>query len=672
MSPRLPTAREADTLARMTPRINISPPSLLGLGLLLAACGDAGNATSTDASSTGTTDTSATEVDPTPASSPTTEPPTTSEPPTTTDGTGTGTDSTTTLTSSGPTTDDPSSGSTMGVVTDSSTGSTGSTTGSTTGGPCEAGTIVCEGDTAKTCDGMGGFTDETPCDMACVDGQGCLVCVPNAKSCDGEVSKICNETGTEEQEIFCDGVQGVTCDQNSGECIGACSPKALGTSYIGCDYYPTVTANIVGENFSFAVAIANTTDLAADIEIDKGGMLVLNDQVGPQSVKVIKLPWDFNLKADQDPQASIKVDGGAYRLRSDQPVTVYQYNPIEYEIGQFDNSFTNDASLLLPVNVWSGDYVVAARNTWDAVDFGIIVPGFYAVTASEDGTTVDLQPSETGKLVKAGGGVQADGTGQIMLDRGDVLEVFSATIGGNPSAADVTGTRVKADKPIQVIGGHICTFVPFDTGYCDHLEESIFPYETLAKQYIVTPPLIPTGGNVPKAQMVRIVATEDDTNLTYDPPQPAPANIAKAGAYIELDQTTADFQVSSDKKIIIAQTMLGQDAGGDSGDPAMALTVATEQFRKTYLFHAPINYETNYLNVVAPMDAKVTLDGAPIAGFKAIGATKFGVARIKLANNVDGNHDVKSDKPVGISVYGYGQYTSYWYPGGLDLEPLPQ
>ena len=662
-------------IVRLTP---YSPAhSLLCLGLLVTACGDSGTVTTSGASSTGSaTEASATEVDPTPASSPTTEPPTTTESPTSTEGTGSATDGTTGTTTAGPTTDDPSTGTTMGVVTLTTGETTDSSTTqvdtSTTDEPCEPGTIVCDGDTAKTCNGMGGF-DETACDMGCVDGEGCIICVPNAASCEGEVSKICNKTGTKEDEVFCDGVQGVSCDKDSGQCIGACSPKALGTSYIGCDYYPTVTANIVEDYFNFAVAVANTTDNAAAITIDKNGMLVLNDMVGPQSVKVIKLPWDDTLKGGEEPNGSLKVDGGAYRLRSNQPVTVYQYSPIEYYSQDFDdNSFTNDASLLLPVNVWTGDYFVVARNTWDAsLDFGIIVPGFYAVTASEDNTTVTLLPSETGKQVLAGGGVNADGTGQVKLDRGDVLEVFSATINGNPSAADVTGTRVTADKRIQVIGGHPCTFVPWDIGYCDHLEESMFPYETLAKKYIVTPPLIPTGGNIPKAQMVRIVATEDDTNLTYDPPQPAPANIAKAGGYVEIEQTLADFEVSSDKKIIIAQTMLGQDAGGDSGDPAMALTVATEQFRKTYLFHAPINYETNYLNIVAPTDAKVTLDGAPVAGFKAIGATKFGVARLKLANNVDGNHDVKSDKPVGISVYGYGQYTSYWYPGGLDLTDIP-
>jgi hypothetical protein len=23
-----------------------------------------------------------------------------------------------------------------------------------------------------------------------------------------------------------------------------------------------------------------------------------------------------------------------------------------------------------------------------------------------------------------------------------------------------------------------------------------------------------------------------------------------------------------------------------------------------------------------------------------------------------------------VSVYGYGQYTSFWYPGGLDLDTI--
>ena len=61
-----------------------------------------------------------------------------------------------------------------------------------------------------------------------------------------------------------------------------------------------------------------------------------------------------------------------------------------------------------------------------------------------------------------------------------------------------------------------------------------------------------------------------------------------------------------------------------------------------------------------------------VGGFQAIGNTGYSVARVTLSNAGDGNHTVTGDQAFGISVYGYGQYTSYWYPGGLNLEIIPQ
>jgi len=50
----------------------------------------------------------------------------------------------------------------------------------------------------------------------------------------------------------------------------------------------------------------------------------------------------------------------------------------------------------------------------------------------------------------------------------------------------------------------------------------------------------------------------------------------------------------------------------------------------------------------------------------------FGVARVELSNAGDGDHVITGDQPFGVQVYGHGQYTSYWYPGGLDLTLIPQ
>ena len=48
-------------------------------------------------------------------------------------------------------------------------------------------------------------------------------------------------------------------------------------------------------------------------------------------------------------------------------------------------------------------------------------------------------------------------------------------------------------------------------------------------------------------------------------------------------------------------------------------------------------------------------------------SNNYVVVRAPLGGGVGGAHVLTSDKPVGIQVVGYGAYTSYQYPGGLNL-----
>ena len=558
-----------------------------------------------------------------------------------------------------------------GSTTSSSTSGDGTDSSSTGDAVCPEDGVVCESGAAKVCDGLGGFKSEMACPQVCVDGKGCLACVPGEGVCAGDVAQVCAEDGQGVVDVACDAVQGVTCEPALGKCVGACAPDSLGRSYIGCDYYPTVTSTGVVDKFEFAVVVANTSPALAKLRIERGAQVLLEGTVAAGAVKVVKLPWVAELKGLKATPSQRVVDG-AYHLRTDQPVTVYQYSPLDYQKGE-EFSSVNDASLLLPVNTWTGDYWVIARDTFYYATGKESYAGFYAVTASENATTVTLTPGATGKLVRAGGGVAVDGTGVVTLDQGDVLQVMSGDHPNNIDAPDVTGTHVTADRPVQVMGGHFCTYIPPDKGYCEHLEESLLPTEALGRVYITAPALIEGGGALPKPHMVRIVATRDDTTLVYDPPLPgAPAVIAEAGAWVEIAKTGVDFEVTANHKIVVAQYMQGQEAGGNTGDPAMALAVPVGQYRANYLFHAPTNYEKNYVNIIAPKDVAVSLDGAPVGGFTAIGATGFEVARVPVPHNADGDHTVTAAQPISISVYGYGQYTSYWYPGGLDLNVIPQ
>jgi len=499
---------------------------------------------------------------------------------------------------------------------------------------------------------------------------GCPVCEPDTGTCNGNMGHACTDDGTGYTDAFCDQTQGMSCDPNSGQCVGDCAPKQLGQSYIGCEYYPTVTGNTTGTMFDFAVAIANTTNQDAMVTIENGALMTpMTVPVPASRVTVQVLPWVDSLKLCNTPDTDGCISGnmgpgamaakGAYHLRSTHPVTVYQFNSLEYVKGGVP-SYSNDASLLLPTNVWRTEYYAAAWQQLANVN-----PSELAVTAMQDGTNVMIN-TRADTLAGAGAPAFAANTPQpITLNAGDVLEMTSHT-------GDLTGSYFSSDKPIQIISGHYCADIPDGVTACDHIEESMFGVDTLGTRYIINAPAvtsIPSG----KVEVVRIIATQANTNLTYTPAQPgAPATIAQAGDFVEIAGNAASFMIQADQKILVAQYMEGQDAGGGTGDPAIALAVPIEQFRQDYLFHAPPSYTTNYVDVTAPTGANVMLDGMPLA-FTAIGTTGYGFARVfPLSNGAagDGSHSMSGDMPFGITVYGYGQYTSYWYPGGLNLTTV--
>ncbi len=538
---------------------------------------------------------------------------------------------------------------------------------------CSVGQQRCTGNVLQTCQ-AGTFGDSQTCAMACDATLGCVACQPNTGTCAGDVSTACRADGSGYTEVHCDPVQGMSCGP-AGVCTGACAPISLGDTYVGCDYWPTVTGNMVSQAYDFAVAVSNTTSGPVEVTID-GGALTAPDvfTVAANSVAIRRLPWVGALKlclgaswsnCSSGHPNSARANAGAYHLRSKAPVTVYQFNPLDYiEPGAPENSYTNDASLLFPSNAWRDEYYVA---TWPQT--ANASPTLMAVTAYQDNTMVTIN-AKVATIAEGGAPAFAAGVPQtVMLDKGDVLELGSIAV-----AADLTGSYVTSDKAVQVIGGHYCANVPDGFGYCDHLEESMFPVDALSNRYIINAPAVTTIPNG-KEEMVRIVATQAGTTLTYDPPQAgAPTAIVLAGDFVQIPRQAASYLIAANHKVLVAQLMEGSSVAGGTGDPAMTLAVPVEQYRSNYLFHAPTNYETNYVDITAPVGATVTLDGAAISNFTPIGGSGYALARVTplgAGPGNDGNHSITGSLPFAISVYGYGQDTSYWYPGGLNLELVP-
>ena len=148
-------------------------------------------------------------------------------------------------------------------------------------------------------------------------------------------------------------------------------------------------------------------------------------------------------------------------------------------------------------------------------------------------------------------------------------------------------------------------------------------------------------------------------------------------ALVDLGVVNQDFEVLGTGEFAVAVFQQGAtvvDPGtpqlDQRGDPAQSAMTSIEQFRTKYVFLAPSDYDVNYVIIAMPMTAQVTLDGAPLGVAPVELSSGFGVARVPLALGNNGAHLLESTEPVGIQVMGYGKYTSYQYPGGLNLDTI--
>jgi hypothetical protein len=515
-----------------------------------------------------------------------------------------------------------------------------------------------------------------------------------------------------------------------------CGEAALGHTYVGCDFWPTITANPVWVEFEPAVVVANGNAADATVTVDGPSAFHQVVSVKAGGLETIMLKWVMGLKGPEFSltntsggrlTSSARVDGGAYHLTSTLPITAWQFNPLKYKLDADQCtritggtggclSATNDASLLIPATAMTGHYRVfgySSKN--EGTDWGT-VPGGMTITATEPNTQVQVQlgprcgvelypTKDLGTCVAAGpagSGIDAKNPGEsymLTMNAGDVVELVGAWA-KDPQThnADISGTIVSSEQPIQVISFNAISQLPdYSVANADHMEETVLPGEVLGDQYIVVPPATPLGQSV--GHVVRIYGNVDGTLLTYPEGKPsgAPDSI-NAGEVVQIPAlptgqpagtclAAADhcmikdpFVIQGSQAFAVASFMVGgvlqmpgTDATTSQGDPSVSMMVTPKQFRRDYTFLAPTDYMENYADVVLPTGANVMLDGSPITVTPTpIGASGWASAQLPLDAATGGVHKLTTDdaRGVGLQVMGFGFATSYYYPGGLNLERI--
>jgi hypothetical protein len=541
------------------------------------------------------------------------------------------------------------------------------------GGQCQPGVVRgCADDTTQAVCNDGG---DGVVERACPDGEWCLFgecgdqrCQPGTLHCQSpEMVETCNADGTGyEDEQPCP--DNTICEQ--GTCKSICDLGGKGPSYIGCEYwtvdldqYTDPSTNPKPDEVPHAVVISNPGPADSTLSfVPRGPGVSVNvpDPVVPVGeARVFEMPrWDVSGSS-----LSFK----AIQIIASSPVIAHQFNPFNNE-----NVYSNDASLLLPVTAQGKEYYVVNWPTQVLPSFQGFNPedqhSYVTIVATTPGDT-NINVTPTAQIV-AGDGVpnfSPGATRSISMRYGQVLnlQANSGDVGG---ANDLSGTRILADQPVAVFAGHeeaVIGNAETDRDSCcaDHLEQQLFPVEAWGTEYIAT--RSPDRGD--SEDHWKIVAAEDGVTVNFNPPQNGAASVQLDRGEVTAFYSKESFEVQASGKISIGQFLVSQEQTLDvTGDPAMILTVPSNQFRTDYHLLTPQGYTEDFVVVTRPAGIEVRLDGAAIAEgeFSPVGAGNWETATVRVE---PGLHVLDGDEEFGLQAYGFNNAVSYGYPGGLNL-----
>lgn len=388
-------------------------------------------------------------------------------------------------------------------------------------------------------------------------------------------------------------------------------------------------------------------------------------------------------KTDRDrPQPDKVFRARAVHLYAKQPFICYGVTRYQY---------TSDSFLALPTSSLGKEYIVAAYA--DPTDNTIQwLPAYTSIVAAYDNTKVKFTMG--GNIYsKTAGGLKPGQSNNEVLNAGDVY-----LISGIGALADISGSKVIASKPVAVISGNMCAYIPSEYGYCDFIIEQELPTSTWGTKYHVS--RIQTRK---KNSLLKVFVKEPMTTLFRNGRQMGQIQYAGGTDGVGYWSIRYDEEVNQtwvwegDKPISVTQYNPGQSYDNIVSDPFQLVLTPIEQYQTEIVFCTPgvyggYGYPDNYINVVylgnedgsLPDDlefAKV-VDGKfswrklsaidPTAGFlfkdDKLKGRQYYCKPMLLPG--DGVYRIRAKDPFTAYAYGFSDYDSYGHPTSVALADL--
>lgn len=591
-------------------------------------------------------------------------------------------------------------------------GSTGGGSGGTTDIGTTCNTCSLLGDAYFPCNADGTTGDSIACTefQTCKSGLGCVACEVGTAICQGNDVVACDGSGGPGAVIeTCNGSAGQIC--KAGKCVSGCAIADDQPSNIGCEFWAVDLDNEPDAGFGnaaaapWAIVLSNVGTAVADVVIEQNDAPPGQPQQLTQVTKLSVPP--NNLVGYVMPTR--EVDGGsapgaedapgtwlssnAFRIRSTTPIIVYQYN-------NATNSYSNDASLLLPTSALGQSYRALSWPAANGVYLEQLKPKgipdhvYVTVVGTAEDTMVTVNPTFN---ILGGGPIPATakgGTVTVKIGPFDVLNLETEAVAlkgfGDISSVqppDLTGTAVTATKPVAVFVGSERSIAPGsgnvpmppsaggkapDTCCTDHIEEQLLPLSSLGKNFVITrSPVRSKGWEEP--DMLRFVGAAATSVVETNLPAPYNKFTIEPGQVVDT-WTQTDILVKASEPVMVGQILVSQGwlENALTGDPSLTIFPALEQFRNAYVILTPPSWDTNYIVISTPEGNPITIDGASTDSCQttfigALGGVNYESRRCAVGEGV---HRLAGDKPYGIAAYGYGSAGSYAFIGGADVRRI--
>jgi hypothetical protein len=543
---------------------------------------------------------------------------------------------------------------------------------------------------------LGSTTDPlvfcVPGEIRCADASNLEKCAPTGKNW---VPEPCPS------QTECEPCDDDNC--TADRCVGPCDSVDELPSSAGCSFIANRQLTAV-EEFDDGLIVANPNSTVSAHVILYQTPEGTNQEEVVEEIDVPPLESHAFILSSNFVQGTSSMfrTGGTYRAQSDVPIVAYHHAPYILSHG-------NDSSMLLPETSLRKDYI--ALSYGPNVELRDGQPSYFEIVALENFTTIEWFPP----VATAGNGlpipaVPPGGKGTLKMNRFD-----TARIAASESATDIvpnrdiSGTVIKADKPIWVTSGVRCGRVPtrdlavYPNGFCDPLQEMPIPLDYWGNTYVgvAAPP------RETEEHWWRVYAGTDGVEIeTGLPPPMDTIVIQERGQYVDFSVPNGtSFVFRSTNGVFMPVEYLESkhytneepDDGqlATYGDPSMYQMVPTEQFLDRYVFATALGFEENYVQIIRPEGGPdLYLDGdLVVETFVAVEDYEVATVDLRLGDLEtvgagEGPHLIESEGDFGIVQVGYSRRTyderclqedpdstnscpsSYAYPGGMKSDPI--